>query len=609
MTSDLKVGKRTYRIGDVLGSGGFSDVVKAIDMNSSSKKSVAIKIMKNIKEDAKQVRRQVQKEILSMRELKHQNILALLGYDMDTVYKGEKAICLVLEIAPNGELFDYLIEQKKFDPDLAVGIFSQLLDGLQHAHGKGIAHRDLKPENLLLDKKYRLKIADWGFSYIYDKGAGKQLLRTELGTRGYMAPEILNQTKYDGELTDVFAAGVILFICLAGFPPFQNASKDDWWFDKLMKKKYKLFWMAHERTAKFSKEAKKLIQDMLAPNPKERARLADVRKSSFFVKNSGMNMKAVSEKFKNISSKFANNMNDKGKTSRAVGGLVKYCENLRPGEVLTMSAALKNTFQEQSTKGEIDSKLLEKLNDRVRTPFLDAVKTRKTEFTALFKDVEYGVTPQQVAEALAVKPEEKWVEPITRGIINFADLLGDIFGEQESITEKEITRLTKHYDKCKTLDQVDNLRDFKDVAQNTLHAFEFYGSMGVVYHAVAEDYLKGVEAHLAANEVHQFQQANGQILFSKVVQEEITVPDEDNPEDMLEATMEVEMAMRVELLKQGNKNILYFRKMDTHFTTKKHFETAVQAIMASPIIHSATRFKTVSIYEEQTEEENQESKK
>jgi serine/threonine protein kinase len=57
-------------------------------------------------------------------------------------------------------------------------------------------------------------------------------MRTELGTRGYMAPEISRTHSYD-EKVDFFAAGVILFILLSGFPPFKVTENTDWWFDKI----------------------------------------------------------------------------------------------------------------------------------------------------------------------------------------------------------------------------------------------------------------------------------------------------------------------------------------------------------------------------------------
>ncbi len=70
----------------------------------------------------------------------------------------------MLELAPNGELYDYLRYTGHFQEELARYYFRQLIDGLAYMHGQGVSHRDLKLENLLLDAQFNLKIADFGFS-------------------------------------------------------------------------------------------------------------------------------------------------------------------------------------------------------------------------------------------------------------------------------------------------------------------------------------------------------------------------------------------------------------------------------------------------------------
>ena len=92
--------------------------------------------------------------------------------------------------------------------------------GLEYMHNAGFAHRDLKPDNLLLDKNFNLKIADFGFAGPIAGRFGDGYLTTYLGTRPYMAPEISEHKAYKGEIVDIFAACIILFIMISGTPPF-----------------------------------------------------------------------------------------------------------------------------------------------------------------------------------------------------------------------------------------------------------------------------------------------------------------------------------------------------------------------------------------------------
>lgn len=131
-----------------------------------------------------------------------------------------------------------------------------------------------------MDKDFQLKIADFGFAHTMKSSK----LYTECGTTGYMAPEMFNTKRkgYDGELTDVWACGVILFIMKAGFPPYQKPARTDWWFDKLMKKKYDRFWMAHCRTATFSDELKDLINSIFSYDPKDRITVDGIMKHKWY---------------------------------------------------------------------------------------------------------------------------------------------------------------------------------------------------------------------------------------------------------------------------------------------------------------------------------------
>ena len=88
----------------------------------------------------------------------------------------------------------------------------------------GIAHRDLKPENLLYsspDKGAIIKISDFGLARYIDK----DLMMTQCGTPGYVAPEIIKGEGYKEEI-DWWSVGVILYILLCGFPPFYDENND-----------------------------------------------------------------------------------------------------------------------------------------------------------------------------------------------------------------------------------------------------------------------------------------------------------------------------------------------------------------------------------------------
>ena len=118
----------------------------------------------------------------------------------------------MLEYAAQGELFEFVDQGGYFPEKIARTYFRLLLEGLNYLHQQGLAHRDIKPENLLFDENMNLKIADFGFAAALAGKDNSGLLKTILGTEGYMAPEIMEQKKYSGTAVDIFASGVVLFI-------------------------------------------------------------------------------------------------------------------------------------------------------------------------------------------------------------------------------------------------------------------------------------------------------------------------------------------------------------------------------------------------------------
>ena len=107
----------------------------------------------------------------------------------------------------------------KFSEKDTKNIFRQIADALAYLHNKNICHRDLKLDNILLGEHQQVKIIDFGFS-IFTKKDSK--LHMFCGTPSYMSPEIINKKQYLGPPSDMWAAGVCLYVLLTGIFPFRS---------------------------------------------------------------------------------------------------------------------------------------------------------------------------------------------------------------------------------------------------------------------------------------------------------------------------------------------------------------------------------------------------
>ena len=117
--------------------------------------------------------------------------------------------------------------------------------GVEHSHKNGYCHRDLKLANLLLGKDFTLKLADFGYSSLIEGERGQDKLLTIVGTRGFMAPELINEQPYNGEVVDLFASAVILFMMKNALPPFMEADRRQDPYYKKFCKKPKKWWQFH----------------------------------------------------------------------------------------------------------------------------------------------------------------------------------------------------------------------------------------------------------------------------------------------------------------------------------------------------------------------------
>ncbi|KAL0321951.1 UNVERIFIED_CONTAM: Phosphoenolpyruvate carboxylase kinase [Sesamum calycinum] len=138
------------------------------------------------------------------------NILHLHG-----VYEDDDYLHLVTDLCDGGDLYDRLSSGDRFSETDAASILKQLMVAIACCHRLGVAHRDIKPDNILFDSRGRLRLADFGSAELF----GVSEMSGVVGTPYYVAPEVLMGKDYN-EKVDVWSAGVILYIMLAGVPPF-----------------------------------------------------------------------------------------------------------------------------------------------------------------------------------------------------------------------------------------------------------------------------------------------------------------------------------------------------------------------------------------------------
>jgi len=277
---ERKVGQ--YIIKETLGKGGYSWVKKGVD--EKTRVPVALKFMIRARktwenEQAKQVRT----EIKSLMRINHPNVMKLYAYNLNCKYPektGAKlaTILLVLEYCPGGEIFDILYYTHQLDEVTARTYFIQMMKAIKACHDVGIVHRDIKPQNLLMDANYQLKLTDFGLSFLGKEGvdAEKIIMKTNyVGTRGYQAPELLKREPYQ-KACDIFSAGVVLFILLTGYPPFEQAMKTDKWFNPLAKMDVGKFWRQHKGSGVDNTDCQDLLASMMAYRAYNRPSVSEI---------------------------------------------------------------------------------------------------------------------------------------------------------------------------------------------------------------------------------------------------------------------------------------------------------------------------------------------
>eukprot|EP00934_Nitzschia_sp_Nitz4_P006054 Nitzschia sp. Nitz4//scaffold309_size21490//8451//12430//NITZ4_008610-RA/size21490-augustus-gene-0.0-mRNA-1//1//CDS//3329547177//6044//frame0 len=252
-----------YIEGAQLGKGAFANVFVGIE--KSTQKRWAVKHILDRKKMIWNGRDALVDELVTLEKLRFApNVVYMHDHFVD------KTSCyLVLELLPGKELFDHLIQRGTFTEGEARDSCRCILEALKYMHERRVTHRDLKPENILLADAARLfpvKLSDFGFSKTI---RNRNECRTLCGTPGYLAPEILERWPAYDVKVDVWSFGVILFLLLGGYLPFDSPGDNDVKrvFERTRNGQYYFY---PQRWQPISSSAKELVGRCLTINPNHR---------------------------------------------------------------------------------------------------------------------------------------------------------------------------------------------------------------------------------------------------------------------------------------------------------------------------------------------------
>eukprot|EP00930_Biecheleria_cincta_P094083 TRINITY_DN8485_c0_g2_i1.p1 TRINITY_DN8485_c0_g2~~TRINITY_DN8485_c0_g2_i1.p1 ORF type:complete len:361 (+),score=57.65 TRINITY_DN8485_c0_g2_i1:100-1182(+) len=195
-----------------LGEGAYGSVNRARE-----KATRAMRAVKTMEKSAIPSLGMIRTEISIMKALDHVNICKLFDS-----FEDKKRIYLVMELCCGGNLFEYICDIVMFTEMQAAVVMQSMFRAVHYMHERQVAHRDLKPDNFLLLSKEEIetnviKLADFGYARKFEVD---QILTTRCGTAYYVAPQVI-AGQYN-HLADMWSLGVIMYVMLCGYPPFQG---------------------------------------------------------------------------------------------------------------------------------------------------------------------------------------------------------------------------------------------------------------------------------------------------------------------------------------------------------------------------------------------------
>ncbi|WP_034831598.1 Stk1 family PASTA domain-containing Ser/Thr kinase [Lacrimispora indolis] len=200
-----------YEILDQIGSGGMSDVYKALCHKLN--RPVAIKVLKEEFSSDSGFVGKFKMEAQAAACLSHPNIVNIY----DVVDEGTLHY-IVMELIEGITLKNYISKKGCLDVKEAIGVAISVAQGIAAAHEQGIIHRDIKPQNIIIARDGKVKVADFGIA----RAASSQTLSaTAVGSVHYISPEQA-RGGYSDVRSDIYSLGITMYEMVAGRVPFQG---------------------------------------------------------------------------------------------------------------------------------------------------------------------------------------------------------------------------------------------------------------------------------------------------------------------------------------------------------------------------------------------------
>jgi calcium-dependent protein kinase len=251
-----------YSVLKVLGEGASCKVVSV--QNKSSGQRLAMKILDKAESYNKIL---FENETFILKTLKHENVLEFVES-----YEDKKTYHLLTVLCQGGELFDR-VKNGSFSEKVASRLAREMLQALEYCHRHSIVHRDLKPENFVFEtsrEDSNMKLIDFGCAKL---ALDDEVVSDVAGSPYYCAPEVLSdntvRTGAVWKAADMWSVGVIIFLLVCGYPPFNGESQERI-FKKIKKGKYRFPQASELGGVDLSPSVKLLITGLLQMKPSDR---------------------------------------------------------------------------------------------------------------------------------------------------------------------------------------------------------------------------------------------------------------------------------------------------------------------------------------------------